>query len=308
MPDPALYLQAIIAAALASTVCVLVLGRIFSAKARPSVANGVCVAAMGLGLLLGYRVLQTRVVWPPTKGFDRLLVIILPAAIAIELFAGLRGVPRLLVWLARFCLAGASARILLHNSVYLSGPERGWTETYTWGVLLFCAALLSAAWYLLVSLKDRGAGVSLPLAVAASIQCAGLTVMLSGYVSGGAGAIPLVSTVVAVVVASGLLKWSAALEGVLGIAVVGLFGLLLIGCFFGGLSTDRALIICSAPLLCWVTEAPFFRGRPPWQLGVIRLVIVMIPLSAVLLSAKRDFDQKTRPLLGTVVHAARVHS
>ncbi len=62
-----------------------------------------------------------------------------------------------------------------------------------------------------------------------------------------------------------------ATPAILGIGVVGLFGLLFIGRFFGRLSTGCALTMLLAPLLCWVTEMPLLRHRKPWLVGSLRL-------------------------------------
>jgi hypothetical protein len=80
--------------------------------------------------------------------------------------------------------------------------------------------------------------------------------------------------------------------------VVGLFGLLFIGLYFGRLSTAAALAMLLAPLLCWATEIPILRNRSPRIVGSLRLVLVAIPLLVVLSLAKRDFDRNMAPLLG----------
>jgi 4-amino-4-deoxy-L-arabinose transferase-like glycosyltransferase len=71
----------------------------------------------------------------------------------------------------------------------------------------------------------------------------------------------------------------------------------MIGRFFGGLSTGVALILMLAPLLCWGTELPQLRCRPAWVVGSLRLLLVVIPLAALMLQAKRRFDRDTAPLL-----------
>lgn len=297
MPEPALYVQAMTAAALASAFCVLVMGRLFLHRARPTAANIVSVVAMTAGLLTGYLVLQRQFAWPPGSALDRLLQIVLPIAIVIELLAAFDRVPRSAVWILRVGLAGAVPRIVLHNSVYLSRLEQGWTTIQTGRILLMCAGILATEWYLLVLVARRRERVSVPIAIAAAMQCAGITVLLAGYVTGGAAALPFVAALVGVVLSCRLTHWTGALEGVLGVTLVGLFGLLLIGRFFSVVSTDRALMIFCAPLLCWVTELPVLRTRPAWLTGIIRLLLVMIPLTIVLILAKQDFNRDTLPLL-----------
>ena len=86
-------------------------------------------------------------------------------------------------------------------------------------------------------------------------------------------------------------------SALIGIGVVGLFGVLFIGRFFGRLSTGCTVVILLAPLLCWVSETPLLRHRKPWFIGSVRLLLVAIPLAAVLALAKLEFDQKMAPLL-----------
>jgi hypothetical protein len=86
-------------------------------------------------------------------------------------------------------------------------------------------------------------------------------------------------------------------HGPLSIGVVALFGWLCIGRFFGGVSTAQAATVLVIPCLCWATEWRPLRGRTAWQTGVIRLLIVALSLSAMLMSAKRDFDRRLGPLM-----------
>jgi hypothetical protein len=294
MPDPVRYLQAMGAAAGASVFVVLALGwsRPSAGASRFNVAG---VLAVALGLLAGYGTLRLRLSWPPANALDRLLTIVLPAVIGIELLAGLERLPRWGVWLLRIGLALAVGRILWHGSVYLSGQGAVWQAP---AALVLCGALLGIAWFLLLRLDRRSPGVSLPLALALAAQCGGIVIMLAGYVSGGAAALPLVAALAATALASIFVRKRSDASGTIGIGLVGLFGLLFIGRFFGGLSTGQALAVFLAPLLCWGTELPFLRTRRAWIVGCLRLGLVALPLLAVLIAAKRDFDRDTRPLLG----------
>ena len=127
---------------------------------------------------------------------------------------------------------------------------------------------------------------------------------LTGHSKGGAAAFPLAATLASTTIMVKLISKrfdSPAIIGtpvILGIGVIGLFGLVFIGRFFGRLSTGCALIMLLAPLLCWATEMPLLRDRKPWLVGSVRLVLVAIPLIVVLALAKRDFDREMIPLLG----------
>ena len=296
MPDPKLYLLAMAASAIASLLFVLAT----LAVVRPASAARLNVASIlgfGFGLAVGYKVLSLRLVWPPTNGLDRLLLIIVPLALGIELIAGFSWIPRSVAWLMRICLAAAAPRILLHGSVYLSGPGSDPDRWQSAAQLVSCSILLIGTWRLLTLLSARSPGISIPLALAMTTQSGGLTIMMAGYIKGGAATIPLAAAIVGTTVATYLMRKQARLSGAIGIGVVGLFGILFIGRFFGRLSTICALTLLLAPLLLWVSEMPLLRHRKPWLVGSLRLLLVAIPLAVVLVLAKQDFDLKMAPLL-----------
>ena len=302
MPEPLLYLKAMGVAAIISAMCVLVM----VGPRRPAsttALNAACVLAMGLGLAFGYDALALRWVWPPAKGLDRFLMIVIPTVLGIELIAGFLSVPRWVAWSLRTILAAATPRILLHGSVYLSGADHQWSSWETGIAVAVSGVLLAGTWGLLSWLSQRSAGISIPLALGLTIPCAGLTVMMAGYLKGGAAAFLLATTIVATAIAARLItkrSGMAAIFGspaIIGIGVVGLFGVLFIGRFFGRLSTGAAVAMLLAPLLCWITELPSLRHRKPWLVGLVRLALVTIPLLVVLAVAKREFDRKMAPLL-----------
>ena len=294
MPDPLLYLLALGTAVVVSAACVWAMTRL-----RPDSNawwNSAGILGMGTGLVAGYAVLAMRSAWPPVNGLDRFLMIVVPATFGIELIAGVPSVPLGVGWFLRISLAVLTPRILLHASVYLSAGESGMS-------LAACGVLLIGTWALLSWLSQRSPGVSIPIALGLSTQCAGLTVMMAGYIKGGAAAIPLVATLVATPLVTKRItkRWGApsgdTSQGIIGIGVVGLFGLLFIGRFFGRISTGSALAMQLAPLLCWSTETPWIRNQKPWLVGSLRLALVAIPLFIVLALAKRDFDRDMAPLL-----------
>ncbi|QDT12777.1 hypothetical protein [Planctomycetes bacterium K23_9] len=308
MPDPLLYTKAMGVAAFISMALVLA---IFAWRRRLKMAelNSVCVVGIGFGLVAGYAVLALNLSWPPANALDRLLLIIVPATLVIELIAGFQRVPRAVAWLIRISLALVAPWILLHNSIYLN-DSGDWTPWQVGLVIVVSAALLILVWGLFSVLSQRSGGVSLPIAVCIAVQCAGVAVMLAGYIKGGAAAIPLVATLLGTsIVVQGVARFfsgkidvslpqKVVVPGVVGVGLVGLFGLLFIGRFFGEISTLTAVTILAAPLLCWLSEARQLRNRKPWIIAAFRLIVVAIPLVVVLLAAKREFDREMSPLLG----------
>ncbi len=302
MPEPLLYLKAMVVAAVASAIFVLA-----TVGARRSASqtwlNSATVLAIALGLAVGYELLDLHWVFPPKNALDRFLVIILPVAIIIELITACNKSPRWLNWLLRLSLAASLPRILLHQSIYMGGPFSNWTTLHSIALLVVTALLMAGVWVLLAWLSERANGVSLSIAMILPIQSTGITVMMAGYIKGGAAAIPLVASLLftalscCFIVARSNKSIKYQMPALLNISVVGLFSLLMIGHFFGELSASTALIILLAPQLCWVTELPQLRRQKPWVIGAIRIVIVLLPLVIILVQAKQTFDQEMAPLL-----------
>jgi hypothetical protein len=296
MPDWGLYLQASLGSMVASAVVVFLsgwLGR--PAAALRTSAGG--IFALGVGLASGYLILRFAWVWPPVKGLDRLLELVLPAALAIEFAAAMPRVSRRLAWCLRIGLAALTGPVLLHGSVYLRYDRPEWTMPVAAGTLLGVGLLLVLTWLLLDRLAQRSSGVSIGVALSMATQCAGATIMLAGYIKGGMAAGPLAATIAATAIASSLMKNRAAMQSTIGVALVGLSGLLLIGRFYGGLRTPGALVTFCAPLLCWATEIRAMRNWKPWQVCALQLTLVAIVLTSLLVLAKRDFDRDFGPLL-----------
>lgn len=297
MPDPVLYTQAMAAAVIVSVLSALAIGRLRSSAA----ANGAklaCTLGLVLGLMAGYRVLNLRFAWPPVNGLDRFLTIVLPGVVGVELLACWPRVPPRVVWGLRAAVMVSCSRILLHRSVYLGGLSSQWTTTEAVLWLVASSAILGLAWWSMYCLARRSSGTSLLLSIAMSAQAAAIIIMLAGYVTGGAAALPLTAALLGVAIVASRYQSSSTTVGAVGIGFVGLFGLLFVGRFFGGLTSAQALTIFLAPLLCWVTEAPALCRQHPRHRALLRLLLVAIPLMIVLVLAKRAFDRDTAPLLG----------
>lgn len=297
MPDAALYFEAVLISSGASALVVLALGGV---RRPPSAArwNAACVLAIAFGLALGGALLGLPLGWPPASALARLLAIVLPAAIGVELLAGFERVPRWLAWSLRLTLAASAGRILLHGSVYLAGEKSEWTAWQEALTLAFCAAALGTVWALLVWLASRTPGVSIPFVLCEASLAGGAAIMLAGYLAGGETALVLAAALAGAAIATSVVGVRAAPRGLVGVGVVGLFGVLFIGRFFGRLSTGAALTVWLAPLLCWATETPPLRNRPPWLKGAVCLSLAAIPLAFMLVFAKLEFDREMRPLLG----------
>ncbi len=251
------------------------------------------VLGLGAGLLLGSWLLGNRPHWPPREDQDRFLGLVLPAVVVVELLAAFPRVPRWLIWPLRAVVVVAVAPVLLHGSSYLTdqnGPGTAdWSTTQACLILGGMAAFLGTVWTLLARLSLRAPGVS--PAVCLAITCAGaaVTVMLSGYATGGQDGLPLGAALMGAAIAVLALRWSSRGRLPLGVAVVGLYSLLVIGRFFGELSSAHAIVLFASPLLAWLPEFPGLRRLPHWARNLARVLFVGLLVSAILIAVVRSF-------------------
>jgi hypothetical protein len=284
MPDPLVMSEALAAAfvvALALTLTGRIGGGVWLRFA--AVAGIVGVAA---GWFVGACVLGLTPNFPPREDQDRLLLVLLPCVAVVEIFNALLPRRRWLGWALRCMIAGAAARLLLHQSIYLTGSsDYTWTSTQAWLILGGLGLLLAANWALFERLSLHSAGAVLALALVAA--GAGLTIMLSGYASGGQLGLPLAGSLLGLAVA----RQRPATSGAVGIGIVGLFALLVMGRFFGNLTNLHAAVLFSAPLLGWLPEA--VRLGPRLR-ATLRAGVVLLPVAFVVISALQKFNADAR--------------
>ena len=302
MPDPLLYLKAMGAAAIASAVGGLAIVAAWR-KGHAAWLHAACVLSVAAGLVVGYSLLALQLSWPPRNGLERFLLLIAPAILGVELLAAIPALPRWSVWSLRVTLALVLPRVLLHGSVYLGGTERAWPAWQALLVMTAAGLLLAGLWGLLALLSRRAPGMFVPCALQASTLCAGLTVMMAGYIKGGVAALVWAAALLTTILVVGAITRSSrslaegAWPALLGVGVVGLFSLVFIGRFFGELSSGNALVILLAPLLCWLAEIPWLKRRQPWLAWSVRSLLLASVLVTVLMLAKRKFDREMAPLL-----------
>ena len=296
MPDPMLFLTAMSAAALTAAAMLLICGWPWRTP-RPGWVSLGGVLGAGLGFYVGCGWLGVRPHWPPQEDQDRLLLLLIPAFLVVEVAAALLEHWRWLGWSLRLVLAAGAARILLHNTTYLTelaGPgSREWTTTQIWLILGGLALSLAGAWVALSWLAAPGRSV--PLAVALTCAGAAVTIMLSGYASGGQMGLPLAAAVAGATLATLFLTGRPVPQGVLGLGIVGLFALLVVGRFFGQLPTGNAALLFLAPLLGWLSEGPYLRRLRPGNRGLLRVVFTLLPLALVLVLAHQQFAANSVP-------------
>jgi hypothetical protein len=129
--------------------------------------------------------------------------------------------------------------------------------------------------------------------LAISSAGAGLAVMISGYMSGGQNGLALAGAVSGAAVATLAFKWSARGTRPLGVAIVGFYSLVVIGRFFGELSTTHAILLFGSPLLGWLPELPLLRRLPRWGRELLRVLVVALFVSGIVANEVRMFVENT---------------
>jgi hypothetical protein len=248
------------------------------------IAAGIAVACVLLGRIPH---------WPPREDQDRLLLVLFPMLVVVELIAaGTQSRPRP-AWLLRGVIAAAAAPILLYNSIYLSdaaGPgTRAWSIVQSGLILIGLAAALVIVWGLLGLHLSRTRSRSVPLSIAMACAAAAITVMLSGYASGGQIGLGIAAALIGVLTASLAPNSASNLTSSLSLGVVGLFAVIVIGRFFGELTLANAACVMFAPLACWIPELPFFRKIGVGTRACLSVLLVMTPLLAAVVNAQHRF-------------------
>ncbi len=297
MPDPTIILLAQAAAAGFAVLVLLVLGWPWRSPDAKR-ATFAWALATGGAFLVGCWALGAWPKWPPTEDQGRLVYLLAPAAIFVEAMGAL-GVIRLLTWLLRIALAMAIAPTLLYGSIYLTDAAgsgtRIWSPLEATAILVALGGAVAGQWFSLAALQQRTSGRSLPMALAVLCAGASVTIMLSGYASGGQLGLPLAAALGVVAISSLLLAGVPTPSGGLGVALVILASLLIVGRFFGSLTTSHAAILIAAPLLCWLPELPPVSSIRPWIRGFLRVAIVVVPIALVLWQAQQTFVENSRP-------------
>jgi hypothetical protein len=302
VPDPVLIVTAMTIALAVSAALVGTIGWPWRLR-WSTLTDAGWTLGIAAGFFLGCLVLGIRSHWPPRDDQDRLLVLVLPAVLAVELLAAFPKVNRWLVWPLRLAVVVGVSRILLHGTSYimdLAGPgTREWSPARAWLIFLGLATLAGIVWSLLSVLARRAPGPSVPLSLAVVSAGAAVTIMLSGYATGGQIGLPLAAAIIGAMLAMLVLTRSSRGTGPLGLPIIGLFSLLVIGRFFSELAWAPAILLFCAPLLGWLTELRYVRRLPVWVRGLACLILVGTLVSAVVVYAQRKFVDDSQATSGS---------
>ncbi|HET6326543.1 MAG TPA: hypothetical protein VFG04_17840 [Planctomycetaceae bacterium] len=280
MPDPVLILGATAAAAIVAAL-VMLAGAWPARRDWSGWATLAEVAAVGGGMGIGCWWLNLLPKFPPIEDQDRLLLVLLPAVGIVEILAAaLRRWP----WFGRVfrvLLALVTPTLLLLGSGYLPGSDPSvpstWTKQEALEILLGLGVLLAFLWGLLIYLAQKPGGFVVPAALGLITAAAGVSLMLSGYASGGEVGLPFAGVAAAALLVCLLLARERSMTGLVGIGTVLLFGLLMAGRFFGELTTMNFALLIAAPMLCALVALPPVRTLKAPVRFVAALIICLLP-------------------------------
>lgn len=298
MPDPGFLALSAGVAAIVAAVVLALCGLPWHMPPPRRTAVG-WLLAVSAGFSIGCWLLHVAPRWPLAEDRDRLLAVVLPGVLLVELLSA-AGLPSWLAWILRLIIAGAAAPVLLHGSVYLASGETGdalaWSTAGRCGRLLLLAAILASVWAALRLVEQRRPSRALPFSLGLTCCGAGLVIMLSGYASGGQLGLILGGALVGAVVGSWPLRDAARAPGVIGLGAVGLFSLLLVGHYFGSLTAGHAAVLFAAPLANLLPVARWTGRCGAWATAAATVLLVLLPVAIVLVQAGNRFrDNSQRP-------------
>ncbi|MGD9720170.1 MAG: hypothetical protein AB7O59_07945 [Pirellulales bacterium] len=248
--------------------------------------------AIGVGVLAASGATDQWPHWPPREDRARFLTLIVPLTLLVETLAA-TAPSRGLAWALRLGLTAVITPILLHNSVYLAdlngrnSAEWSWPETAA--ILCGLAALVALVWTLIGALAARTSTSGVQWVLFVDALAATVTVTLSGYFGAGLLGLGLSGAIAGAALASHFAPPPSATGDGLAMSVIGIFAVVLMGRFFGSLSTGPAAGLLLAPLVAWIIEMPRLRRLPPAWRSAGRIACVAVPLILVVLGAQRKF-------------------
>jgi hypothetical protein len=296
MPDLVQMIEAMVGSAVAAAVVVWLIA-LPPGPHRPARIAVSRVLGMAVGSCLGFVVLRFRPHWPPIEDQDRFFVLVLPSLLAVDLLGVVSGLRRRWVLLSRGTVTAAAAPTLLYGSTYLAdvaGPgSREWPPALAMIVLVGLGLAFATEWLLLDRAIRRVSPTAAVGALAVSIVAASITIMLSGYATGGQMGLPLAAALAGAWASGMIVRDPRPCEVPLAAALGGLFSLLVVGRFFARLTSVHAILLFCAPLLCAASELPFLRWLAPWPRAAASVLLVGCLVAGVVVSAWIEFAKDT---------------
>jgi hypothetical protein len=283
------------------TIALGVVGTALSRR-EPVLAGVAVIVAMVWGGIAGLFALPAIPSLPPVTGLDRYLVILLPVALAIEAESAAGWLDGFWLTVERGFVSLVAIPVLLHGSVWLSGGQ-----PTVWMGIVAAAIVLWGAWEGTAGHVRATGDRAVAVVTVAALVVAGLAIAMAGWLKGGMVAIPLAAALAGAILAAGDAgpgRWGSpsGLAGASAAGIVALFGLVVVGRCFGRLETLSAALLLAAPLMVALAHGFSRSGADTSAARVVgstryRLLLAAVPLVAVLVAAKADFDTKLGRLL-----------
>jgi hypothetical protein len=258
-------LVSIVAAIVAAAVVLLAAGRFRFGGALALLASFIAGSLVQMGEVPSF----------PSRDWTTLLL--WSGLVAGALGVASRFVPRAgqlpLLGLAPLVMLGATLRLLIGTSTF-PGTGDALLWIVGWSALAFVVTGLLDVW---ASRNEAGPTIALPLMVVAA--GGGVALAADSGMKQGIQAASL-SAALGVSVAYSLWKSANPVgRGALAVALSLLPAIWAVGHFADDFSRARSLVLTVAPLLVWVTEAPFLKGRRPWLKGAVAAALVLVPVA-----------------------------
>ncbi len=307
MPDGFVFAQAFFAS---MGVSVLVLLTPFAllrlTRSTPSLHNHSTVfsvpGSIAAGVIVGCHVLQFPWTWPPANAIERFLQLFVPGTLIVHLAVSLWSHTAGTIRLLRLLPSLACPLLILYGSVHLRAPlsvaDHSLPGTVAAPLIIgSCTITLLAAVFTTQSLTRRTSPLITGLLITLTLPAAGISIMLAGYIKGGSAALPLAGSLLATVLGLRFLPHEPRRHALPDLALLLLFGLLMIGHFFGRISLLQAASLLGSPLLAAAIPLPQkFRSRHTGELR-LRLLILAVLIAAQLALAAWEFSVRMKPLL-----------
>lgn len=256
MPDPWHYLQAIVLAGFVSELTSR-LGRPVNGRVTQIAA----FAAPTLGAIVGLAWLHWLPPLQPVTALDRLLLLVVPAAVAVEAILKIRAASQA-SWVLRGMIAFFVVPAVLYGSSYTTGSAPSLNRASQIAAILLCGTLISISSQ---NVRDRIGGANDRTSVTVlslSILATGIAMVLTGYLRGGVTAL-VIATAVGCAVSK---RWSSdALAGVAHLGWLVHVGLLLVGSLFGRLGMIATATFLLAPLAYVLIAIPNHRVNSSFE-------------------------------------------
>ena len=258
-------------------------------------ASIVSVIAVAIGFKVGFMATYGWPKLPPIESHEWLLIVLMPAALVIAIFATVTRIPTGIIWVLRLCLAFGAAPILLQPYI-----EHTWTRAQSTAWLMGLGVAAALFWVLLLRLvsnryaakDDHTPGSWSLLALAIVAGGTGITILTSGSQTLGQLGITLATILIGVAAASLFTRKAAfSLTSHLDLTVTLLIGIWLSGYFYAQLSPIHVILLALAPLTAWfgnLVPGPKHRLRTT----LVKLAPVVILVIAVIGSAVMKFTQE----------------